>query len=310
MSSFDAVMLGPPCLDEYYELDAPLVMGDKSLGKYIGNKLGGMISNAACVVASYGLRTALIDVLNRSRASLQVMEGLREAKVSDELIGYDDSLQDGKCMIFLCRGERSLVVLNNAKTNLVLTEKQKNAILDAKLLYTTVRDINDYVGALSLVRESKKRGAVVVFDIEGATLTKKEADMDLIKEASIIFVNESGISTLSERYGDSVLLDLVQHGVIVVETLGARGCVVLKKGMSMIKSPAFNVVPVDTTGAGDTFNSTFAYGFLNGWPLEKCARIANGAAGRAITIMGAQSGACGLNTVNEFIEKNSQGGLV
>ena len=45
---------------------------------------------------------------------------------------------------------------------------------------------------------------------------------------------------------------------------------------------AFECDVVDTTGAGDSFNSGFLYSFLKGYNLEKSCRIGNWVASRSI----------------------------
>lgn len=310
MKPFEVIMVGTPCLDEYYELDTPFAMGDKSCGRFLGNQLGGMISNAATIIASYGLRTALIDTLNMSSASIKIIEGLKDAGVSSDLISHDDSLPDGKCMVFLHKGERGIVILSGGKRNLTMTEVQKEAILNAKVLYTTLSAINEYEEGLQIVRKARKRGVKIALDIERSTILKNSTDIEYLMESSILFINEGGFLVLSELYGENLFDSLVMKDVIVVKTLGAKGCAVRAKKIPEFTTPALDVIPVDTTGAGDTFNSTFVYGLLAGWSLEKCAFISNGAAGRSVTLMGAQSGACGLEKVIDFIKKYSQGGLV
>jgi len=70
---------------------------------------------------------------------------------------------------------------------------------------------------------------------------------------------------------------------LIVAKLGGDGCVALKGG-KLVRVAAFPVQPVDTTGAGDSFNA----GFLHAWrkaPLEDALRFA--AACGAISTQGA-----------------------
>lgn len=296
------VMVGSPCIDEYYELNAPPIMGEKTLGTFLGNKVGGMISNAATIVASYGLETALIDTLNHSPSSTRLVDGLRSMNVDSSLISYDDMLADAKCIILLCKGERTILVIKNNKHHLLFNQTQIDAICASKVLYSTICDMAEYDNADAVQQMARKHNVKVVFDVEENTLAPKADSLPFLRESSVLFVNESGVQALLRRYGEKILCSFVEHGTIVVKTLGARGCSVMGPGKDEFLSPAFPVKPVDTTGAGDTFNSSFVYGLLQGWTLERCARFANGAASRAITFMGAQSGACGVKAVNEFID--------
>jgi sugar/nucleoside kinase (ribokinase family) len=47
-----------------------------------------------------------------------------------------------------------------------------------------------------------------------------------------------------------------------------------RQGGQTICIPALPVHVVDTTGAGDSFDAGFLYGYLHGWPLERSLRLA------------------------------------
>ena len=53
---------------------------------------------------------------------------------------------------------------------------------------------------------------------------------------------------------------------------------------------AFQVNPVDTTGAGDIFHAGFIYGLLQGWALARQLEFACAAAALNCTALGARGG--------------------
>jgi len=46
------------------------------------------------------------------------------------------------------------------------------------------------------------------------------------------------------------------------------------EGESLYRSPILPVDVIDTVGAGDTFDTGFIYGFLQGCPLKKTLKMA------------------------------------
>src|SRR5262249_60447547 len=54
-----------------------------------------------------------------------------------------------------------------------------------------------------------------------------------------------------------------------VVKLGAEGCLTLDEGRPLAV-PAFPTEPVDTTGAGDSFDAGFLHAWLSGRPLREC----------------------------------------
>jgi sugar/nucleoside kinase (ribokinase family) len=54
--------------------------------------------------------------------------------------------------------------------------------------------------------------------------------------------------------------------------MGAEGALAAR-GAETVRAPALKIKVVDTTGAGDSFDGGFLYGFLNGWSLERALRL-------------------------------------
>lgn len=69
----------------------------------------------------------------------------------------------------------------------------------------------------------------------------------------------------------------------VVTTLGGDGCCI----NDAVTVPALDVTPVDTTGAGDTFNGVLAFYLAEGMDLENACRMAVKASGIGVTRKGA-----------------------
>jgi ribokinase len=73
----------------------------------------------------------------------------------------------------------------------------------------------------------------------------------------------------------------------VVVTLGARGARVVRSDGRMRTQPPYEVVPVDTTGAGDAFCGTFAARLARGDDIDDAVRWAAAAGALATTVPGA-----------------------
>ena len=72
----------------------------------------------------------------------------------------------------------------------------------------------------------------------------------------------------------------------VIVTMGGDGALVMEQG-EICKIPAFSCKPVDTTGAGDTFNGVLTAMLATGKSLTEAAKIASVAAGISVTRPGA-----------------------
>lgn len=119
----------------------------------------------------------------------------------------------------------------------------------------------------------------------------------------ILFLSEHDAELLYPDMGiESVLVRLLSCGPrLVALTRGQRGCVVMTQKGSMYDVPAYEVKPVDTTGAGDAWAAGFLVEWLSGASPEKAARFANAVGALASTGLGAVSGLPNREEVNRFL---------
>ncbi len=85
------------------------------------------------------------------------------------------------------------------------------------------------------------------------------------------------------------LAHLAQVAPNVVVTLGERG-LIWQRGDESGQLDAFDVVAVDTTGAGDTFHGAFAAGVAAGMEWHELLRYASAAGALCCTVHGARIG--------------------
>jgi ribokinase len=73
----------------------------------------------------------------------------------------------------------------------------------------------------------------------------------------------------------------------VIVTLGAKGCFWFHGNDGLVREyPALPVIPVDTTGAGDTFTGYLLAGLDRGMPMEQAIALATRAAALMVTRVG------------------------
>lgn len=75
------------------------------------------------------------------------------------------------------------------------------------------------------------------------------------------------------RDHQEALRSVANGRTLTVAKLGTDGCMALDSG-NIVATPAFRVKPVDTTGAGDSFNAGFLHAWLRGTPLPDGMRFA------------------------------------
>ena len=122
-----------------------------------------------------------------------------------------------------------------------------------------------------------------------------------------MFTNEFGVEKF--RKGESIEVfaeRLFAQGVKrLIITLGEKGCRVITP-VEDFTLPTYPVKAVDTTGAGDTFNSTFLSCVMKGMDNRTAAEYANAAASMAVTKPGPASGITTWEKIREFMQENKE----
>ncbi len=99
--------------------------------------------------------------------------------------------------------------------------------------------------------------------------------VDVLSEVDIFLPNETellGIArSVTWRAG---LAQLAQYGPTVAVKRGSQGAAA-QQGDFVVQTPTPTMSVIDSTGAGDSFDAGFVYGFLAGWPLQRTLTFAS-----------------------------------
>jgi sugar/nucleoside kinase (ribokinase family) len=114
--------------------------------------------------------------------------------------------------------------------------------------------------------------------------------LEALSEVDIFLPNENeleGVTGVTDR--EKALRSIANGRTLTIAKLGAEGCMALHAG-GIVAIPAFHVEPVDTTGAGDSFNAGFLHAWLGGAPLPDAMSFA-AACGALSTLAAGGTGA-------------------
>ena len=127
-----------------------------------------------------------------------------------------------------------------------------------------------------------------------------EGAQDWAKNAAFITPNEHEAQALFP--GKSTEEILLENEGRLLMTLGSKGVAYAENG-AINTVPAFKVKAVDTTGAGDTFNSAFAVARASGKTMSESITFANAAAALSVQKIGAQGGMPYLDEVEGMLSE-------
>ncbi|MFD2416224.1 carbohydrate kinase family protein [Amycolatopsis pigmentata] len=120
---------------------------------------------------------------------------------------------------------------------------------------------------------------------------------ELLPHVDVLLPNESEAVALARTItgraiGEAAAAarELAGYGVLVAVKRGARGALAVTADGTVRSVDAVPCEPVDTTGAGDTFDAAFLDGWLAGKPLDECLRRGVAAGTAAVTAVGGTAG--------------------
>lgn len=205
------------------------------------------------------------------------------------------SLTDAGVDLDIRRSPRStgaaLITVSDAAENAITVSPGANADLgpddlpDLAGIAWLVMQLETPIDTVSaFARTARDRGVKVMLNAAPA----RALPAALLEAVDVLVVNEDELGMLVGADG-SIAERLARAGVATtVVTLGGRGACA-RVGGDYVLQPAFVVMPVDTTAAGDTFCGVLAAGFAEGLGLPDALVRAAAAAALVTTRPGAQS---------------------
>jgi len=98
--------------------------------------------------------------------------------------------------------------------------------------------------------------------------------LETLSEVDVFLPNEVELENITGFADPKQALQSVANGrTLTVAKLGKQGCMALRDG-EIVAVPAYPVDPVDTTGAGDSFNAGFLHAWLRGERLTESMSFA------------------------------------
>jgi sugar/nucleoside kinase (ribokinase family) len=141
-----------------------------------------------------------------------------------------------------------------------------------------------------VVALAKEKNCTVSVDLASFEVVKAKKDVlpELLeKYVDIVFANEDEAAEFSNGGTPEKWLDCLSRFCRTAAVkLGGKGSIIKNSG-EVVSVKAETVKAVDTTGAGDLWQTGFLYGFLNGKDLETCGRYGSILGAEVVKVIGA-----------------------
>lgn len=251
---------------------------------------GGSVANTINGLARLGAPAGYVGKVGRDEFGDFFNADLVRNKIAANL--FKGTQETGKCVSLVSEdSERTMatylgaaIELNNSDLFIDLFKGYDFFLLEGYLVQN-----HDLVSrAVELSREAKNEIAV---DLSSFNVV--EENLDFLKPIvadyiDIVFANEEEARVFTGfEEPEAALHEIAKRSKIAVVKIGAEGSLI-KEGQEVYRVPPIKANPIDTTGAGDSYQAGFFYGLSKGYPLDICGRIGSITAGKTVEVMGAK----------------------
>jgi sugar/nucleoside kinase (ribokinase family) len=280
MKTLDISIAGEINLDLImYGLPEVMPMERELLGTDFQLTLGSSSAILAHNLAVLGPKVGFVCLLGRDALGKVALERLGASGVDLSRVRVsEDSTATGVTLILPHGRERHILTYLGTMANLRLRDLDMEYLKSARHFHLSSlflqRSLEPDVPAL--FKELKAAGLTISLDTNDDPSGQwGGAFYELLEYVDILLPNEMEACRMAKKATvDEAIEELGRRVACIAVKCGSRGSVV-RAGGKTFSAPPVSVTPVDTIGAGDSFNAGFLFGWLKGWPPDQCAYAGN-----------------------------------
>ncbi len=265
--------IGQIVYDLIVELDGfPLENSKYSVDHFIETG-GGPASNAAFLMAKWGINTCLCGRVGRDLYGSKILSEFHDVKADTSLIKEINGSETSLSIVLVNKKNGSRTIINRKNK-----DSDINVDFNSVQIYPKIILFDGHELGASLSAKLAFPDAVTILDAGSVRMGTLElaplSDYFICSEKfALEYCNIENLDIAKDSHQVLEKLKNLTSGKIAV-TLGERG-VIYENGEGPIHMGAFIADAVDTTGAGDIFHGAFTYGLLQGFPFEENLKFAS-----------------------------------
>ncbi|OXM13338.1 carbohydrate kinase family protein [Paenibacillus herberti] len=307
MRIYDAVVIGDANIDLVVEGFSQVPQpGQEIFVDRMTMHVGGGAALFAVSLAKLGIRVAFNGVLGDDNYGHYIRERFEQYGIDTRMIRNSDINNTGISIAFNPETDRSFITYAGSNAELRMDTLDFDEIAQGRHVHITgYRGRRNHDQYVEMTKELKERGVSLSCDVGWDDSGEWDNSVfQLMQDIDVFLMNE----TEAQHYtGMSNIEDCIRHmGKYcdhVVIKLGAEGAIALKDDV-LTRLPGYSVVAVDTTGAGDSFNAGYLFGFLNGMDVETSLQYGNACGALSVGSLGGSTGTPDLEGLKAFLREH------
>lgn len=253
--------------------------------------LGGGCGICASGLAKLGVKVAAYGFVGDDFFGRMMVEKLTESGVD---VGYVETVKEvgtGVSVALTTRNDRAFVTYEGTNGFLDVERIPDEIILSAGHVHVLCYAPDKHKKYLDLFKRIKRLGCTASFDLGYDDTGEWHGRIfEIVRVVDVFLPNDKeAVKYTKKETAEEALKYLASIGNTVVVKKGKDGAIGYRDG-GFAEADSIAAKCIDTTGAGDSFNAGFLYGWLNGYELGDCLKMGNAAGGKSVECYGGSAG--------------------
>ena len=309
--TYDVLAMGRSSIDLYaHEIGRPIT-DVRSFDAYVG----GCPTNVSVGTRRLGLKSALLTAVGDDQVGEFVTAFLDRERVETRFIPRKAGHRTSAVILTIQPPDKFPLTFyrdNCADRAITIDDVAKAPVKDSRVVFVTGTGLSHEPArdaTFAAAATARAAGVPVVVDIDYRVDQWESAPafagqmQRLLRSATMAVGTEEEIQAASGSpdagSGAAALLDSGIDALVLKR--GARGATVFRAQCPPADVAPFPIEVLNVLGAGDAFASGFLYGYLQGWPLERAARMGNACGAIVVTRHGCANFMPTLDEVAAFV---------
>lgn len=276
---FDVTIAGEVNLDLIlYGLPENMPLDRELLGSDFQMTLGSSSAILAHNLSLLGARVGFVTRVGDDDMGRIAMQRLGESPVDLSRVLSGGSAKTGVTILLPHGRTRRILTYPGAMFDLTVADLDVEFLASARHFHLSSLFLQKglHPGLPGLLRELKRRGLTLSLDTNDDPEDRWDGVLqEILPLVDLLLPNDDEIRRIARTNSVEEALDRLSAQVpLIAVKCGSTGALV-QQGSRRIEVPPLAVTPVDTIGAGDTFNAGFLSAWLAGAAPEVCAQAGN-----------------------------------
>ena len=291
----DLILTGLPSLPE---------LGTCKLSKDMHFTLGSASAICANNISRLGLNVGFVGKIGDDEFGDFILTKLHKSNVDTSQIIRDKTAKTGICVSLSFPENYAMASYAGVRETLTIADVNIDYLSRAKHLHMSSYYLQTAMqkGCVDLFKKAKEHGLSTSLDPDSDPSGKwDESIFKVLEYVDIFLPNEREARRICKCETVESALKLLS-GIVkttVIKT-GDKGVWVKERG-KIYHANVFNIDVVDTTGAGDSFNSGFIYQYYQGATIDECIIWGNACAAISTTKPGGTTAFPDLMQLKQFL---------